>query len=660
MSIVKIEIHNSKSLKKVAFELSDINCLIGENGTGKTNILKSIHYFYTNLTQNKINNDLFDKNNPYNDFFEISVTYDLKKMIKIAQNNYERNFFQVNNFFKKILFDFKKYLNEYNRVTVKLRQYKNEGIEWNIPYDFRAFLKNVYPIYFVQARHINLIDWENLWGIIGDMGYLKETEKLEVNQELSNLFEKIYGEKYKKNLNYLVKEFKENDVKIQKFAISNQFSQIYQLQLGGKDFNYRDRNLDYFSDGMNSNNYLKVLFSLVEKLTHTKLKEPIIIVDEPEVGLHPKLADELMMSIISKSKVVRTILATHSSRMIKSIINTNTGSLFHLSSKQDYTNIKKMNSFTDSRESNIVSEKEASFYFSRGILFVEGATELELFTNDYIRELFPVLKEIEVFPYDSDNVKLRLIHPKERNTTIPHLLVLDLDKIILYKEGKLQLKGDSYNPFKNEEIKQKEKFFYGRKRIETLDLRKRIEGIIQKCTFKPHEEWLYIDDKLFQTTKKLIKQYCLQYNVYPVDTTIEGALVNQNNHNIMYNWLKRYKMKDKTDDKLDLIYNYSTSALIRTTALRLIISGKFETLDTLNNGLIKKAHDKAELRQAYESINSVKKMKKADGWVGNFIEYYFKEVLNYSNNPSREMRETFRLHFSELYDIIERLENMLR
>lgn len=40
MTIKAIEIKNVKSIKSTYLDLKDINCLIGENGAGKSNILK--------------------------------------------------------------------------------------------------------------------------------------------------------------------------------------------------------------------------------------------------------------------------------------------------------------------------------------------------------------------------------------------------------------------------------------------------------------------------------------------------------------------------------------------------------------------------------------------------------------------------------------------
>ncbi|MNW59780.1 recombination protein F [compost metagenome] len=68
MSISKIQFRNLKSLKNIDLSLTDFNCLIGENGSGKSNVLKALAYFYNNLTENNLNFSLFDKNNPFNDF----------------------------------------------------------------------------------------------------------------------------------------------------------------------------------------------------------------------------------------------------------------------------------------------------------------------------------------------------------------------------------------------------------------------------------------------------------------------------------------------------------------------------------------------------------------------------------------------------------------
>ncbi len=65
MPLSRVIIKNYKSIKHCDVTLSGLNVLIGENGTGKTNLLEAINYFYNNLTDNNVRTDIFDENNRY-------------------------------------------------------------------------------------------------------------------------------------------------------------------------------------------------------------------------------------------------------------------------------------------------------------------------------------------------------------------------------------------------------------------------------------------------------------------------------------------------------------------------------------------------------------------------------------------------------------------
>ena len=74
MPLTRLIIKNFKSIKSCDISLSELNVLIGENGTGKTNLLDAISYFYCNLTGSEIRTDVFDENNRYSNalqFFNI-------------------------------------------------------------------------------------------------------------------------------------------------------------------------------------------------------------------------------------------------------------------------------------------------------------------------------------------------------------------------------------------------------------------------------------------------------------------------------------------------------------------------------------------------------------------------------------------------------------
>ena len=66
---------------------SNINCLFGKNGVGKSNILDAMNYFYNNLSQYNLERDIIDKSNPYVYSMEISVLYDVDRIYNILSEH---------------------------------------------------------------------------------------------------------------------------------------------------------------------------------------------------------------------------------------------------------------------------------------------------------------------------------------------------------------------------------------------------------------------------------------------------------------------------------------------------------------------------------------------------------------------------------------------
>lgn len=85
MPLIRIIIKNFKSIKNCNISLSDLNLLIGENGTGKTNILEAVEYFYRNLTAASATEQIFDENNRYSNESRIALVYDLSEFVKISK-----------------------------------------------------------------------------------------------------------------------------------------------------------------------------------------------------------------------------------------------------------------------------------------------------------------------------------------------------------------------------------------------------------------------------------------------------------------------------------------------------------------------------------------------------------------------------------------------
>ncbi|MNW63992.1 hypothetical protein D3C74_422320 [compost metagenome] len=96
----------------------------------------------------------------------------------------------------------------------------------------------------------------------------------------------------------------------------------------------------------------------------------------------------------------------------------------------------------------------------------------------------------------------------------------------------------------------------------------------------------------------------------------------------------------------------------RTTTLRLLHSGKFDTLNVPEESEVNKIKD-VSVRKIYNTI-AENKTKKTDGWVSEFLEYYFNNHV-YNNDMSKDEKiNKFKSHFPELYDIIKFVQKMFQ
>ena len=100
------------------------------------------------------------------------------------------------------------------------------------------------------------------------------------------MFDDDYKERLSKDINYIKEEFNQNNIHLAPFTSKQMVAHLIQLEMRGKIFKYNEEDLDYFSDGINSNNFLKILLSLVNRIQSSKLYQPLIIIDEPEVKLN--------------------------------------------------------------------------------------------------------------------------------------------------------------------------------------------------------------------------------------------------------------------------------------------------------------------------------------------------------------------------------------
>lgn len=661
MSIKSIEITNFKSIEYLKLDISEINSFVGKNGVGKTTIMNAISYFYDNLIDIKESNTYFDTLNKYKNKIIITIEYDFSRIKKYSTDSYDKKLFSMLN----------TDVSTEQSFFVTLEQKKKEHIEWNIDYELRYIIFNSHPVYFCDTRNIRLTDWGELWSVVGDLVNAKDAN--EISNELletlkTNEFQKF--DKYSK----LFRDFLVgNDLSIHKHSKKEKIISLLQLQLGGRKFISNDEQLEFYSDGTNSQNYILFLAYIAYEISNKRLKDVTVILDEPELGLHPKMIDELMEKLVEYSKNVNFIIFSHSARLISYVLR-NGGDLYNLKLKDSYTEIRKINKISENNHKLIVSDREASLFFADFLLFVEGVSEVELFSNKMLVSLFPILKKVEIVNTNSNDHILKMLGPNKSNAAIPYLILIDLDKLIKFqfiddKENKCKFKIIDlwYSPLVNKEIENKLKYNYGKLESQKyLNMKKKIVDS-SKREYTVNGYFQSVEN--FSAAYKRINNFNNYNNVFAVRTTIEGTIINNKTNKYINRWRRNKHINEtsyknlaemiKLDKTVSERMNKEKKILKniilkdRVSFNRLRFSGKTEMLNNYSD---------IEIPDKYSKLMK-NQIKKNSYWISDFLEYYDKTILGQQqyrgDKNNKKKKERFKKDFPELYAIINLVEQIM-
>ncbi len=632
MGIEKIKIENYKSIKKCELNFSQLNALIGENGCGKTNIISAIKYFYSNLISENNDEEIFDKNNSFNNTVKIKIQYNCKELRKIISNKIRNELFtedtgkekQNAEYYSKIYS-----LIDKDKIELQLTKIKNQPIKWNIePRANREIIYNIFPIYTIDAKNINVESWNLIWKEIGDLIKIENSVATNFQQQIVEILEESQDKKIAKRFSELEKVLQDSEIQIKKYTQREYATAITKMYYNGEKFEISEHKPDYYSEGTNSFNYINTLINIVNAIRKKKIKFPTIIIDEPEISLHHKYIDKISENIIDKSKKIQFLLATHSSRILKNILKEESDDrkVFNLRYKNKYTHCSEMKLLDEKRQITFIEDEHVNCYFSDMLILVEGESELELLNNKYLKILYPILKNIDIIKASSNKVIENSLLPNKRNYKTPYLIIVDMDKIIIKnkEQNKMDIKNkDGYFVFNN-----KENYYYGKKRLETYYKRKRIEKMTEKCRFHYKLPFYSCDDQNFYELKKYIKEYFLNYNIFVNETTLEGLLVNNENYFIFWKFYKKLIGKQKDIKDLEEYYD-NLNEHDKVNLLRLLVSGKTDYILKLS-----------ELdKMPKEIYNMIKKYitNKTSGWISLWIEYYLIYLLriDYTNDENK-------------------------
>ncbi|MEQ5348869.1 retron Eco8 family effector endonuclease [Proteus genomosp. 6] len=740
MTIKSIKIKNLLSYNEIYISrIEDINCVIGRNNTGKSNLLKLIKYFYYKLEKKdapppKLNNN-------YSSFGEISIEYDVTRISKIVngyKNGNNKFFKQISNsLLKQTYYERLQYFltesNDSKTFTLTLKINSDNSIKWSTK-DTKTLniINHLYPYFELETRHVDLYDWNKLWQLISKLKSFN-VEKIS-SEEIIEFFDSKIGENSNSYSDYInkIKEI----TKTTKYRYKEKVLNFVKVGLDGQTFEIDGKKLESQSDGTNSFKYIEIFLSLLISLTRRDYITPIVFIDEAEIGLHPKKSELLIENLYeiytSFKKTKKTyeqnkyatpypniFISTHSPNILKSIVKLfdSNQQVLHFSIKNECTHIRRMNSiYNDSRFLNIFNDNEARLFFSEFILFVEGATEQELFSNKGLFEKFNFLKKIDVYA-KSDDVALKYINPSFSNASIPYLVLYDADKLFDFdnKNKKMKLLKDKINI---RELKEKYEYtLYGSENNKIKNSINLTIELLEKKIFSTDQYNIEITNFDWNKFISIINNsFLFKDNYWIASTTIEGCLISEhslklfklwildeirrnlnpkiNNHinrmimskintsiqttqellktceylltrtNIKQNIGKNerlfiHKIKNKLINILDTeLTSLFSNKKTQSIALRIIFCGKSETLLAKHNKNYNNIIDKNFIKNLNDFQSQFKILKylhsKTSGWVTDFMNF----SVNYIDENSEDQKdfyENFKLIFPELYEIINKL-----
>lgn len=602
MSIISLRVKNLLSFDNLIISnFTDINCIVGINNAGKSNLLKLIKFFYEKLDNKAVLPPSLNSN--YSSFGSITIKYNItsrmKKRLKGKGIHFEK---------PKSFIEFLRLEEDDTDSTFELTLIINSNglIEWsNKDIEILRAIKYSYPFFAIEGRHIDLHNWDKLWGLISSLKSFN----------ISKLEEIFFRAKDLKN-NDTYKEFKSfvdtinSNIETSKYSYNEKILSYIKTQLRGDKFLINEDSLEKQSDGTNSHKYIEIFLKLLIVLTRRDYITPIIYIDEPEVGLHPKKNEELIENLHetylkyqSKVDYPTIIFSTHSPNIVKQVIKLFEKQQilhFYKTTKKKHTVVSTMNSSFEEKFLNIFSDNESRLFFSKFILFVEGETEQELFSNKKLLNKFNILKSIDVYK-SSSNIIGSNINPSNTKVKIPYIFLFDADKIYNIKKNNssysILFKNSNSNlftlpkekPRKNDRFEQLlVKYSRGYKKYnkntEPDEYETRKENLLNLKKF--NTETLKVgtitntlEKNKMKNIHNELKKYLDLYNVKYVRTTIEETLINSDNKDIFLNWiLLKYNIN------LDfLLYKRATSRLKISTYKKRINNRKVIILNPREN-----------------------------------------------------------------------------
>lgn len=310
MSIKKLKVEGFKSIKSLELDLTDLNVLIGANGAGKSNFI-GIFEFLRKIAESELQSYVALKGTLNNILYKgLKKTQKIYIQFTADRNIYEAELIPTEN--NKLAFNLEKCSFETGRNKVYNEEYGKGHLETNAVNYFGEIETRVARNTFTKIlKEMNVYHFHDT----SNTSPIKQKQMIDDNRGLRNdgsniapylyLLKKNFPDDYDK----ILKTVKSIAPFIQEFRLEPDNINKSFIQLEWKETNSDNYfNANSFSDGTLR---FICLATLLIKPDIGDIKRTIII-DEPELGLHPNALGLLGSLIRSTSKTNQIIISTQS------------------------------------------------------------------------------------------------------------------------------------------------------------------------------------------------------------------------------------------------------------------------------------------------------------------------------------------------------------
>jgi len=292
--IKSLKINNFKSIQKLELELKNFNLFCGENASGKTS---AIHALLAAIQKN-------DQRAGFDgELIRIGNFTDIRT--KGVVGNVEIEIENINNIRKKI----KLIRTEEGEQTEKL-EVEQDPSPVNIEFE-----KN---LFYLSSNRIGVIDTylrgSQKFGINGGLfvdflsKYKKDNMPTYYTKSFNTIFEPLANNSVEENVIFWFEHITGEKIRIVTIPNTNQ----YVLTYGGEDL----------IRSINTGSGLSYLIPIITICIGALLEDekPIIIIENPEIYLHPDAQIKLSKFLLFISKHAQLIVETHSDHILKTVM----------------------------------------------------------------------------------------------------------------------------------------------------------------------------------------------------------------------------------------------------------------------------------------------------------------------------------------------------